>query len=304
MVWKNAEQINQTLNDMYNVFCQLPIEAEEFFAQKVYECMRQRGNTSFCTFHIFKGFYEKALQYGVDIKNSEILEIGAGKPLGTGIFWNFAGAKKYTSIDKFVQVNLSDLWLQRFETMLSMNLFYPDNFRIDSLVKKNGNQYVLNEEKIRLIQGSLEEYPLEKNSFDFIYSNTVMEHMINIEVILRKLHDVLKDDGVVYHVIDLREHHTILRTVPDKNTSIEYLKYSKEEWERMYPPGSEFYINRFRASDFQGYFKDSGFKIVDFITTRKMEVDETIYPQIHSEFHKYSIDDLKTTGIHMVLKKV
>ncbi len=304
MVWKNVEQVNQALNDMYNVFCQLPIEAEEFFAQKVYECMRQRNNTSLYTFNVFKGFYEKALQCGVDIKNSSILEMGAGKPLGTGIFWNFAGVKKYTSIDKFIQINLSDLWLQRFETMLSMNLFYPDNFKIDSLVKKNGNQYVLNEEKIRLIQGSLEEYPLEKNSFDFIYSNAVMEHMTNIEVILKKLHNVLKDDGVMYHGIDLREHHTNLRTVPDKNTSIDYLKYSKEEWERMYPPGSEHYINRFRASDFQKYFKDSGFRVVDFITTQKKDLDETIYHKIHSEFHKYSIDDLKTTGIHMVLKKI
>ncbi len=72
----------------------------------------------------------------------------------------------------------------------------------------------------------------------------------------------------------------------------------------MYPPGgSRIYINRFRASDFQKYFKDSGFKIVDFITTRKMKIDETIYSKIHSEFHKYSIDDLKTTGINVVSKK-
>jgi hypothetical protein len=88
------------------------------------------------------------------------------------------------------------------------------------------------------------------------------------------LHDVLKDDGVMYHGIDLREHHTNLKTVPDKDTSIDFLKYSKEEWEGMYPPGSEFYINRFRASDFQKYFKDSGFKIVDFITTQKKDLDE------------------------------
>ncbi|MEE9604280.1 MAG: hypothetical protein V3V70_01805 [Candidatus Scalindua sp.] len=48
---------------------------------------------------------------------------------------------------------------------------------------------------------------------------------------------------------------------------------------------------------------DSFFKIVDFITTRKMKIDETIYLKIHFEFHKYSIDDLRTTGISVVLKK-
>jgi SAM-dependent methyltransferase len=184
-----------------------------------------------------------------------------------------------------------------------MNLFNPQDLDIDSLVTKKNGRYILNENRIRLMQGSLLDCPLEKKSYDFIYSNAVLEHMDSIETNLQKLRTILKDDGVMYHSIDLREHHTNLRTVPDKDTSIEFLKHSKDEWERMYPPGSEFYINRFRASDFQRYFKDSGFKIVDFITTRKMKIDETKYSKIHSEFHKYSIDDLKTTGINMVLKK-
>lgn len=131
-----------------------------------------------------------------------------------------------------------------------------------------------------------------------------MEHTTNIEIILKKLHDVLKDDGVMYHGIDLREHHTNLKTVSDKDTSIDFLKYSREEWEKLYPPGSEFYINRFRASDFQKYFKASGFRIVDTIVTQGMTLDETVYSRIHQEFHKYSINDLCTTGINIVLKKI
>lgn len=302
MVWQNTAQINKTLNDMYKVFGLLPIEAKEFFAQKILEAMQQTNHASYCTFNTFKLFYNKAIQYGVDIKNSSILEIGAGKPLGTGIFWNFAGAKKYTSIDKFTQINLTDLWMQRFETILDMNLFYPENFRIESLVKKIGDQYILNEDKVRLIQGSFDEYPLE-GSFDFIYSAAVLEHVTNIEEIFRKMYDVLSDDGIMIHAIDLREHHTHLRTVPDKNTSIDFLKYSTEEWNKMYPPGSEHYINRLRASDFQKYFEDAGFSIVKFIITQEMEMDETVYSKIHPEFHRYSIDDLNMTGINVVLKK-
>ena len=302
MVWQNTEQINQALNDMYNVFSRLPMEAQEFFVQKTHEFMHQRNNTSVCAFRVFKEFYKGALQYGVDIKNSSILEIGSGKPLGTGIFWNFAGAKKYTSIDKFEQINLTDLWMERFETILNMNLFYPENFRIESLVKKNGAQYILNEDKIRLIQGSFEEYPIEE-SFDFIYSSAVLEHVTNIGKILRKMYDVLSDDGIMIHAIDLREHHTHLRTVPDKNTSVDFLKYSTEEWNNIYPPGSLHYINRLRASDFQKYFKDAGFGIVEFITTQEMKLDETVYSKIHPEFHKYSIDDLSIFCVRVVLKK-
>ncbi len=46
----------------------------------------------------------------------------------------------------------------------------------------------------------------------------------------------------------------------------------------------------------------SFFKIIDFIT-RKVRVGETIYAKIHPEFHKYSIDDLRITGISVVVKK-
>jgi len=302
MYFQNTEQINQALSDMYNVFGQLPMEAQEVFVQKTYEFMQQRNNTSVCALQVFKKFYREAIQYGVDINNSSILEIGAGKPLGTGIFWNFAGAKKYTSIDKFEQINLTDLWMQRFETILSMNLFYPEDFKIESLVKKNGGQYIINEDKIRLIQGSFEEHPIEE-SFDFIYSGAVLEHVTNIEKILRKMYDVLSDDGIMIHAIDLREHHTHLRTVPDKNTSVDFLKYSTEEWNNIYPPGSLHYINRLRASDFQKYFADTGFGIVEFITTQEMKLDETVYSKIHPEFHKYSIDDLSKFCIRVVLKK-
>jgi len=304
MVWQNTEQINLALNDMYKVFCLLPIEAQELFAQKTHELMSQRNNTSIYAFQVFKGSYKRALQYGVDIKNSSILEIGSGKPLGTGIFWNFVGARKYCSIDKFTQINLTDLWMQRFESILDMNLFYPQDFRIESLVKKNDEQYILSENKIRLIQGSFEEYPFEEKSFDFIYTSAVLEHVTNIEMIFRKMYDVLTDDGIMIHAIDLREHHTNLRTVPDKDTSIDFLKYSTEEWNKMYPPGSEHYINRLRASDFQKYFEDEGFSVVDFITTQEMELGETVYSKIHPEFHRYSIDDLSKISVSVVLKKL
>lgn len=113
-----------------------PIEAEELFAQIMYENMWQRNNTSFYTFRVFKDFYQKAIEYGIDVKNSSILELGAGKPPGTGIFWNFIGAKKHTSIDKFTPVNLGDLSLKRFKSLLDMQLFHPDDFSIDSLIKK------------------------------------------------------------------------------------------------------------------------------------------------------------------------
>ncbi|MDY7038174.1 MAG: methyltransferase domain-containing protein, partial [Thermodesulfobacteriota bacterium] len=276
MRWKNVPQVEQALTDMYTVFCALPIEGEEFFLQLLHDYMWQRNNTSFYSFRIVKEFLQKAIQYGVDVKNSSILELGAGRPLGAAIFWNFIGAKKYTSIDKFTQVNLDDLSLKRFQSLLDLNLFHPNDFSMDSLIKKKGKAYILNENRVRFIQSSFEDFSLKDESFNFVYSGAVLEHVVNIQQIVDKMYQVMSDDGTAIHLIDLREHHTHLKTVPDKNTSIDFLTYSTEEWNEMHPPGSIHYINRLRASDFRKCFTEAGFKIVDFLCTQKMDIDDTI----------------------------
>lgn len=128
--------------------------------------------------------------------------------------------------------------------------------------------------------------------------------MTDIQQIMDKMYKVLSDDGTTIHLIDLREHHTHLRTVPDKNISIDFLKYSTEEWNKMYPPGSLHYINRLRATDFRKFFTEAGFKIVDFLCIQKMNLDETIYDKIHPEFKRCSVADLSIINIEVILKKI
>ena len=303
MVWQSADQINQALYDMHNVFCQLPIEAEELFAQKMYEYMWHRNNSSIYALRVFKEYYESALRYGVNVKDATILELGAGKPLGAGIFWNFVGARKYTSIDKFTAVNIGELWVERFKTLVDANIFNPDGFQVNSLVETKDGRHVLDKERIELIESAFEDYPLEKKSFSFIYSTAFLEHVSNVRIILEKAYEVLTDNGVMIHSIDLREHHTNLRVVPDKDTSVDFLRYSANEWNKMYPPGSEHYINRLRASDYRELFNQSGFKIIDFVITQKMELDETVYSMVHPQFREYSIEDLGILGVKIISTK-
>ena len=130
-----------------------------------------------------------------------------------------------------------------------------------------------------------------------------MEHVVDIGPILKKMHAILRKDGIMIHMIDLREHHTHIRVVPDKNTSVDFLKYSKAEWEEIYPPGSEHHINRLRASDFERCFHECGFEIVDFSAIQRMNLTESIYAEIHPEFHRYSLDDLSMINMRAVLKK-
>lgn len=297
------EQINLALNDMYNVFSQLPIEAQELFTQKTCELMRQRNNTSFYCVSSFKTIHSTALSHGFRAEGRSVLEIGAGKPLGTGLFWNLVGARKYTSIDKFISVNLDELWLSRFQGLIDMNLSDTSDFKLDDFVKKNGDGYRLNRERIDLVRGDFGTYPLPLESFDLIYSIAVLEHVADVPAILKRMCHLLREDGLMIHIIDLREHHTHLRTVPDKNASVDFLKYSREEWERLYPPGSEYYINRRRASDFETDFSRAGFEIVDVMTTAEMNLNQDLYNLIHPDYRGYASDDLKRLGIVAVLRK-
>lgn len=96
MALQSKGQINQAHDGMRKVLSQLPLGALELFSQSMYMYMLSINNLSFYTYNTFKGFYDKAIQNGVNIKDSSMLEMGAVKPLGTGIFWNFSVVVKYT----------------------------------------------------------------------------------------------------------------------------------------------------------------------------------------------------------------
>jgi ubiquinone/menaquinone biosynthesis C-methylase UbiE len=303
MVQMSSSEVNKLMTDMYNAFCRLPLEAGEFFYEKISEKMKGLNNTSLYCFDNFKAQWQKAVATGVDVSQASILEIGAGLPLGTGILWNFVGARKYTSIDKFMNLNLNELWLQRFQSFIDLNLHNPSGFRIDSIIRKQGDSFSANRDRLDFVKAPFEDTPLEDKSFDYVYSVAVLEHVDDVGRMLAKMHRVMADGAVGFHVIDLREHHTNLRQVPDKNTSTEFLKYSRAEWEELYPPGSPFYVNRLRASDFVDLFEKTGFEIVDLEVSVKMELDEGVYRRIHPEFHNYTVEDLSTLGIMVVSRK-
>ena len=296
-------EINRLMGEMYNTFSQLPVSAGEFLYEKISENMRGRNNTSLYCYEKFKEQWLKAAEMGVNVPQASILEIGAGLPLGTGIFWNFVGAAKYTSVDKFMEVNLNDLWLQRFQSFIDLNLHNPAGFRIDSIIRRQNGSFYTNPDRLALIQAPFEEMSFPDKSFDYVYSLATLEHVADVSGLLAKMHQIMADGAVGYHIMDLREHHTNLRHVPDKNTSTDFLRYSKAEWEEKYPPGSPFYINRLRASDFRTLLEQAGFEIIECEVSVKMELDDGIYQHIHPEFHHYAVEDLETLGVRIACRK-
>ncbi|MBN2299052.1 MAG: class I SAM-dependent methyltransferase [Deltaproteobacteria bacterium] len=295
-------QINQLMTDMYHAFMSLPLEAQEYFLQTTHDAMSNKNNTSIYTLLTFKTFYRLAIKHGAKVENGSILEIGAGKPLGTGIFWNFAGANRYTSIDKFTEINIDDNWIDRFKSLLEFNIFNPYRMSFESLITVTNTHCTIDEERLRFIHADLNQHEWKDDKFDFIYSNAVLEHMTNLPLAFKNMYNILEDNGVMFHSIDLREHASD-RPIADKNTSIEFYKFSIDEWNHRYPPGSDSYINRLRVSDYRSLFKNAGFSIISEDITQTMPLTSEVYKEIHPDFHHYSLPDLQATGVQFVLRK-
>lgn len=284
-------------------FRAMSLEEQELFEQSAHDLLWKRHNSSVHTLKVFQRFYKASMDYGLKVSGAAILEIGGGCPLGTGLFWMAAGAGLYVSVEKHYQVNLNELWLKRFSTLLQMASWGREDFNVRNFVEGQGEGMSLNEDRIRLLVGDFETCPLEEDAFDFVYSHAVLEHVADLERVAGKISRILRPGGLTLHEIDLREHNTHLGKPADKNTSVDFLKYSKEEWEERFPPGSLAYVNRLRAGDYRRIFSGAGLRVVEMKTTRRMELDESVYRLIHADFAGYGLNDLRATGLYLICTK-
>ncbi|MDA7818285.1 class I SAM-dependent methyltransferase [Sulfurimonas sp.] len=75
----------------------------------------------------------------------------------------------------------------------------------DKIIQKYGLEPYL--EKLEYISGVNEELlKIENSSIDYIVSNAVLEHVDNLDLLFNVLGQLIKQDGVIYHKVDLRCH--------------------------------------------------------------------------------------------------
>ncbi|MBC8146405.1 MAG: methyltransferase domain-containing protein [Bacteroidetes bacterium] len=154
--------------------------------------------------------YEKYLTMDDNIiKEKTILEIGTGITNSSGYEmaareWGFIYLMEpYAELDK----ELDDLLLSR-------------------LVKsQDRNNKILKSQVQRL--GELEA--IENQSIDLILSNSVLEHVSNLQKLFSELKRVLSEDGVMLHIVDYRDHFF--------KYPYHFLQFSRKNWDRFLNPG-------------------------------------------------------------------
>jgi SAM-dependent methyltransferase len=191
-----------------------------------------------------------------DLRGKKVLEIGPGNGLLTALFAHTLHADHIWLVD---QEELAEDARANFESAVeylrSKGLNPPAISRSQSLPQQLRYTY--------LTEGlnSLRQIP--SCSIDFLFSQTVMEHvrLSEFDELVREMRRVLKPGGVASHWVDFGDH---------LQYALNNLRFSEKVWESRFMASSGFYTNRIPFPAMQQRFRDAGFAV--------QVVDESRWP--------------------------
>ena len=217
-------------------------------------------------------------------KDKVCLELGPGNSYINAYNMLAYGARKVVLVDKFPR---------QVESRRQKELFMQElNYIRGKCRQKNlpfGKRGVIDRECIEFLSGDISDIAF-KEKFDFIYSVSVMEHIKDVRGVIRKFREIINDNGMMYHSIDMRDHYNFA-------APFLFYKYSRGVWEKYLTKEGVSYTNRLRYYDYKNLFRHYGFEPLS---------EETVkYPvnhkKINSEFK--GREDLDVGFLRIVLRK-
>lgn len=214
---------------------------------------------------------------GDSLNGKRVMVFGYGGRFDIGVGLLESGADSVVLCEKYAPPDDAHnrQLLPRYETHLILN---------GELVRPRNERITLLEADIRDVK------PSYLPAVDLVISNSVYEHLDDVEGITRSLAALTKPDGLHIHFVDLRDHFF--------KYPFEMLTYSKSVWYGWLNPSSNH--NRYRIWDYRRAFEAS-FARAD-ITVR--ERDETEFQKtrarISPEFISGSVEDDSVTLIRVI----
>lgn len=135
---------------------------------------------------------------------------------------------------------------------------------------------------------------IPNNSVDFIWSNSMLEHIRLHEFLAfnRECRRILKADGICSHCIDLKDH---------LDGGLNNLRFPYSVWESAFMAKSGFYTNRIQYSEMLELFEIAGFepKVVDI---QRWPVLPTPPKRFSRDFKDCAEEDFKVSEFDVLLK--
>lgn len=237
------------------------------------------------------------------IKGVSVLHIGSGPFLGVDIALLLAGAASVTAIDilsnlKFPDISASCFYYEDFLNELvaspdfQPHCVYPHPIPWGHFFTATASGTAINTDRLQYHHCSAASIPAAENSYDYVFSNAVMEHLADPATVIKEIKRVLKPDGVTFHNIDLRDH-------SDFTNPYAHLYISREEWRWRQAPHDFCSGNQARAIDFFHWFQQAGLTIAAY--SPSMKNNATPYTpldtaRLHSDFAAYSRTEIEALG--------
>jgi hypothetical protein len=214
---------------------------------------------------------------GDSLRGKRVMVFGYGGRFDIGVGLLESGADSVVLCEKYARPDDAHnrQLLPRYEAHLTLN---------GELVRPRHARLTLLEADIRDVK------PADLQLVDLVISNSVYEHLDDVEGIMRALAALTKPDGTHIHFVDLRDHFF--------KYPFEMLSYSKAVWHGWLNPSSNH--NRYRVWEYRRAFADSFARVDLTVLQRDEAAFQKARPRIRPEFLSGNVADDAVTLIRVV----
>jgi SAM-dependent methyltransferase len=142
--------------------------------------------------------YQHALGHDIDFADKNVLELGAGPVLGWALTGLALGAQRYTVLDPSFNDDVID----------AMAPYFVDQRRWLSLAlgDVDGPVQLLASGRLQIVRAPGARTGISDASVDLILSNSVIEHVLDLDELIAELHRIAAPGSVQYHFVDFSDH--------------------------------------------------------------------------------------------------
>lgn len=243
----------------------------------------------------------------IDADGMKIIDLGCGphNPLGVGVACYLNGARESISVDlrriadpERSAVALYDLLADYLVMPELWHWGYVDSAEMMRRAHSFGREAL---QRGRLMKG-LAGVPCrhvvgdawrDERGVDAIVSQSVLEHVGDLDELLEAMSQVLRPGGVMLHRIDMRDHRR--RMWGDEGIGRWYFLTSDDSHSRTH-------CNRVRVSGFDDAFARHGFEVIDF-GSREVVPPANLRRMLLPQFANLNERDLHTVWAQYILRR-
>jgi hypothetical protein len=157
------------------------------------------------------------IKHNITLVGKRVLELGPGDSFVSALLFLGMGASEVVLVDKFPRLDLKDFESKLNEEKKELETYLGESLDLDI-------SQIIQSNQIALLEGDITNLKFDKD-FDFVYSKSVFEHIKNASEVIHKLYAILKNDALMYHYIDFKDHFNF-------ESPFLFYKYSDEVWNK------------------------------------------------------------------------